>query len=96
MGATYVVEDDKGLSPAAIVVADSVEDTVAGKGGYELLKKQDEENQADGSEVEVVDEEQSLELEGLAATHPSTTSEDEVVVADDEDGGRLESGHWGL
>lgn len=95
-GQTYVVEDNQGLGPAAIVVADGVEDAAASNGGHKLLNEEDEKDTADGSQVEVVDEEQRLELEGLAVAHVLAAAKDDGVVDDNEDGGRLEGRHGGL
>lgn len=87
---THVVQHNQGLGPTAIVVADRVEDAMANDGGQELLNEESQEDAADGGEVEVVDEEQRLELEGLAVAHQLATAEDDDVVDDDEDGARLE------
>ena len=46
------------LGPAAIMVADGVEDAVARNGGQKLLNVQSQQDGADSSEDEVVDQEQ--------------------------------------
>lgn len=84
------------LGPAAIMVADGVEDAVARNGGQKLLNVQSQQDGADSSEDEVVDQEQTLELERLTTTHQLATAEDDGVVDDDEDGGGLEGGHGRL
>lgn len=73
-----------------------MEDAAADEGGHELLNEESQEDTADGSEVEVVDEEERLELEWLAVAHEGTATKDDGIVDDDEDGGRLESRHGGL
>lgn len=93
---TYVVENDHGLSPATVVVADGEEDTLADNSGQDLLNEESQETGADGGQVEVVDEEESLELEGLAVAHQLSTAKDDEVVDDNEDGSRLERRHGSL
>lgn len=93
---THVVEDNERLRPAAIVVADGMEDTLTVDGRNKLLNEENEKNTADGREVEVVDQEQRLELEGLAVAHHLAPTEDDGIVDDDEDGSRLESRHGSL
>lgn len=93
---TYVVEDNQRLSPAAIVVADGKEDTLADNGRQKLLNEESQEEAADGGQVEVVDEEERLELERLAVAHQLSTAKDDEVIDDDEDGRRLQSGHGSL
>lgn len=93
---TYVVQDNHRLGPTAIIVADGMEDTIMVELGNQLFNEEDQENTADGSEVEVMDEEQSFELEGLTAAHQLAATKDDHVVNDDEDGGRLESRHGSL
>jgi hypothetical protein len=64
IGKTYVVQNDEGLSPSTVVVADGVEDAVAHQGGQKLLHEQSQKNGADSGEKEVVNHEESVELEG--------------------------------
>ncbi len=90
---TYVVEDNKRLGPAALSVADGVEDATANNGRNQLLEEENQKDTADGGQVEVVDEEDGLELEGLTVAHELPSTKDDGVVDDDEDGGRLERGH---
>lgn len=78
------------------MVADGVEDAAANNGRDELLNEEGQEDAANGSQVEVVDEEEGLELEGLAGAHVLASTKDDGVVDDDEDGGRLEGRHGGL
>jgi hypothetical protein len=93
---TYVVQDDKGLSPSTLGIADSMEDTATDNGGKKLLNEESQESTADQSQVEIVNEEETLELEGLTVAHPFATTEDDGVVDNNEDRCRLESGHGGL
>lgn len=95
-GSAYVVEDNQGLGPAAVGVADGVEDAAADDDGQKLLNEESQEDAADGGEVEVVDEEQRLELVGLPVAHPLTAAQDDGVVDDDEDGGLLDGRHGSL
>ena len=83
---TYVIEDNERLSPATIHVADCVEDAAANNGGEELLNEESEETGADHGQEKVVDQEEALELEGLAVAHNLAATEDDNVVDDDEDG----------
>lgn len=82
---THIVEDNERLGPAAIDVADGVEDALANESREELLNEQRQEDTTDGGEVEVVDEEERLELEGLAVAHQLPAAKDDGVVNDDED-----------
>lgn len=93
MFATYVVEHNERLSPATAVVANGVEDTATNNGGHELLNEENQEDERDGREVEVVDQEESLKLEGLTVAHELAATENDGVVDDNEDGCRLEGGH---
>jgi hypothetical protein len=93
---THVVENNQRLSPATIVVADGKEDTLADNSGQKLLNEESQEEAADGGQVEVVDEEERLELEGLAVAHQLSAAKDNEVVDDDEDGRRLQGGHGSL
>lgn len=93
---TDVVQDDQGLRPPAFNVTDGVEDAATDDSGDELLNEENQKNAADGGQVEVVDEEERLQLEGLAVAHERAATEDDAVVDDDEDGRRLERGHGRL
>lgn len=73
-----------------------MEDTAADNGGNKLLNEENQEDTRDSREVEVVDEEEGLELEGLTVAHQLATTEDDGVVDDNEDRGRLESRHGRL
>ena len=88
---TYVVQDHKGLSPATLGIADSMEDAATDNGGKKLLNEESQESTADQSQVEVVDEEETLELEGLTVAHPFATTEDDGIIDNDKDRSRLES-----
>lgn len=60
---------------------------MAGNSRNELLEEENEEDKADGSQDEVVDQEQSLELEGFSVAHPLATTKDDGVVDDGKDEG---------
>lgn len=93
---THVVQNDKGLGPATLRVTDGMEDTAANNGGKKLLNEESQKRTTDQSQVEVVDKEETLELERLAVAHPLATTENDAVVDDDEDGGRLHGRHGSL
>lgn len=93
---TYVVEDNHRLSPATVVVADGVEDTIVVQLRNQLLNEENQKDTANSGKVEVVDEEKRLELEGLTVMHQLATTKDDDVVDDDKDGGRLEGRHGRL
>ena len=78
------------------MVADGEEDSLADNCREQLLNEESQQKGADGGQVQVVDEEERLELEGLAVAHQLSTAEDDEVVDDDEDGRRLERGHGRL
>lgn len=77
------------------MVADGVEDTVADNGGQELLDEQSQEDGADDGQEEVVDHEQSVQLEGGEVLHDLTATQDDDVVSDQHGPGLLEGGHRG-
>ena len=85
-GLPYIVQNDKVLSPASIVVADGIEDAVTDNGWEQLLDEQSQQDGADSGEDEVVDEEQCLQLEGRAVAHHLAAAKDDAVVDDNEDG----------
>jgi hypothetical protein len=91
-----VVQNDKGLGPAALSMADGVEDAATNNSGQKLLNEESQESTTDQSQVEVVDQEETLELERLAVAHPLATTKDDAVVNDNEDRCRLEGGHGSL
>lgn len=93
---THIVQDNQGLSPATLSITDGMEDAAANNSGEKLLNEESQEDSADGSQVEVVDEEESLELVGLTVAHELATTEDDGVVDDDEDRGGLEGRHGRL
>lgn len=93
---TYVVENDKRLGPATTAVADGIEDASADNGGQQLLDKERQEDGRNGSQVEVMDQEQRLQLEGLAVAHNLTTPEDDGIVDSNEDSRLLQGRHGSL
>jgi hypothetical protein len=91
-----IVQDNEGLGPTTIGVADGMEDTAANDSRKKLLNVESQKSTANNGQVEVVDEEKALELEGLAVAHELTTAEDYEVVDDDKDGCGLEGRHGRL
>lgn len=86
---THIVQGDQRLSPAAIIVADGEEETVADQRRDELLEVEGEQATADDGQVEVVDFEQPVELQRRALFHNLPTTEDDDVVRG-QGHGRLE------
>lgn len=78
------------------MVTDGVEDALSDDRGEKLFNEEGEEDSADGSQVEVVDEEEGLQLESLASSHQLTSSKNYNVVYNDEDRGLFECGHGRL
>lgn len=93
---TYIVQDNEGLSPTTIVVTDGEKDALPDDSGEELLSEKGQEGGADEGEVEIVDEEERLELEGLTASHQLSSTEDYNVVYKDKDGSLLQGRHGSL
>lgn len=95
-GGTYVVKNNELVGPATLVGADSVEDAVSDELGQKLLDEQKQEKTTDQGQVEVVDLEEEVELEGLATTHELSATKDDDVVANEHGGRLLEGSHRGL
>lgn len=93
---TYVVENNKRLGPATTVVADGMENASADDGGQQLLNEEGQEGGRDSSQVEVVNQEQGLQLEGRAIAHKLATTEDDSVVDGNEYSRLLQGGHGSL
>jgi hypothetical protein len=91
-----VVEDNELVGPSTGVVANCKEKTLAGNRGDDLLGKEGKKYAADCCEVEVVHLEQEVQLEGLAAAHELSSTEDYNVVCQKRDDADLESGQGGL
>lgn len=68
---------------------------MADNGWQELLNKQSQEDGADSGQKEVVNHEQSVQLEGGEVLHDLTATEDDDVVGDQHGRGLLECGHRG-
>lgn len=62
---TYVVQNNKRLGPASIVIADGEENALADDGGQNLLNKESQKDGRDRRENKVVDDSQLLKLESL-------------------------------
>jgi len=73
-----------------------MEDAATRNDGQKLLNEESQENGADGSQVEVVDQEQRLQLERLAVAHQLATAKDDGVVNDNEDARLLNRRHGRL
>ena len=89
----HIVENHQWLSPTTFSVADSIEDTATNNCRDELLKEQDQQKTTDSCEVEVVDQEESPELERFAIAHQLATTKDDGIVDDDEDARLLQCRH---
>lgn len=74
------------------MVADGVEDAVARNGGEELLDEQGQQDGADDGQEQVVDHEESVELECGALLHDLATTEDHGIVGNQDGRGLLEGG----
>lgn len=77
------------------MVTDSIEDTVSPKGWQKLLDEEGQQDRTDGGQVEVVDHEQAIELQGREVLHDLTATEDDYVVGDQSSGSLLKGGHGG-
>lgn len=73
-----------------------MEDAVSDNLGQKLLNKQNQEKTADQRQVEVVDLEEEVELEGLTTAHELSATKDDDVVDDEHSGSLLEGSHGGL
>ena len=90
---THVVEHDEGLRPSTTVVTDGVEDTMPPESREELLNEEDQQDGTDGGQEEIVNHEQSVELESGEVFHDFTTTEDYDVVCHHEGRGLLKGRH---
>lgn len=94
-GTTYVVQDNQRLGPSTFSPADGVEKSIVVDRGNKLLNEESQEDSADGSKVEVVDHERTVELEGWTVTHQFPSTEDDNVVGHNHEPRLLQRGHWG-
>ena len=78
------------------MVANGMEDASSDNCRQQLLNEEGQQYAGDGSEVEVVDQEKGLELEGFAVAHELAATENNDIVQDDENACLLKSGHWRL
>jgi len=92
----YVVEDNKRLRPAAILVADGVENTLPHDRWQKLLNKESQEDPADRGQIKVVDQEERLQLERLPVAHQLPAPENEDIVAYDENARLFQGWHRSL
>lgn len=78
------------------MVTDGVEQAFSDNRRQKLLNEEGQQKTGDGGEVEVVNQEECLELEGLAVAHELAATENNDVVQDDENARLLKSGHGRL
>lgn len=90
---THIVQDNQRSSPATSVIADGIEDAVAHQGREQLLNEESQQDTTYGCQVEVVDHEESVELESRAIAHDLTATEDNDVVGDQHGDGLLQCRH---
>lgn len=60
----YVVQDDEGLRPAAISIANSMENSTANNGGKQLLNEKHQDDGADNRERKIVNQKRVFSLKG--------------------------------
>lgn len=96
MSETHVVKQDELVSPAAIEIADGVEDTVPDQGGEKLLNEESQKTTADDGQVQVVDLERTVQAEGRAAPHELTTTQNDDVVCNEREDRLFVCGHQDL
>ena len=90
---TYIVQNDQWLSPATIVVTDSIKDTMVIQGRNKLFKEENKQNSTHSCEYEIVDHEKSVEFESWELLHDLPTTKDDSVVCDHGNGGFFKCGH---
>ena len=77
---TYIVQDNEGLRPATVMVADGIKNVFSNYSREELLDKKREQDCADYCEQEVVYQKQRLQLEGLSVSHQFSATENDCIV----------------
>lgn len=77
-------------------MADGMEDTVADDSRQQLLDVEGQQDGADGGKEEVMDQEECLQLVRIPVAHPFSATEDDRVIADDEDPRFLQRRHRSL
>lgn len=82
---THVVKQNELVSPATVQVANRVEDAVPDQGGQKLLNEESQKTTADDGEVQVVDLERAVQLEGGAAPHELATTQNDSVVRNERE-----------
>ena len=78
------------------MVADSMENASSSDCRQDLLNKECQENSTDGSEIEIMDEEEPLQLKRLSVAHEFSPAQNHCIVRKNEDRGLLQCGHWRL
>lgn len=77
---TYIVENDQLIGPAALGVADGMEETMVVESRNQLLNKEHQQYPTNSSEVEVVDLEDGIQLERFPTAHQLPPTKDYEVV----------------
>lgn len=90
---THVVKKDELVSPAAIEIADSVENAVPDEGGEKLLNEESQQTTADDGQVQVVDLERTVQAECRAAPHELAATQNDDVVCNERNGRLFVGGH---
>jgi hypothetical protein len=75
------------------VVADGVKNTMMVQSGNELLEEQSQQDSTDGSQIEIVDHEKTIQFLSREILHDLTTTKDNDVVCDQSSSCLVESGH---
>ena len=78
------------------MVADSMENASFSDCRQDLLNKECQENSTDGSEIEIMDEEEPLQLERLSVAHEFSPAQNHRIIRKNKDGGFLQRGHGRL
>lgn len=77
---TYVVEDDQLSSPATIMIANCMEDTLSGQSWKELFNEQSQQDTTDDSQVEVMNHKRTIQDKSLTVFHQLSSSKDYDIV----------------
>lgn len=90
---THIVKQNKLVRPATIEVANSVENAIPDQSRQELLNEERQKTTRDDGQVQVVDFERAVQLEGSAVPHDLAATQNDDVVRDERDDGLLVCGH---
>ena len=94
--ATHIVQNDELVGPTSLVGTNGIEDTSSGDSGDQLLEEKEQKSATNGSQVEVVNLEEEVELEGFATAHDFSATKDDNVVGDEHSGSGAEGRHGSL